>query len=43
MHRVLHDAAAREKVLESELTPEQWLEDFYKRRKGSGKPAACHP
>jgi len=40
MHRVLHDAAAREKVLESELTPEQWLEDFYKRRKGSGKPAA---
>ena len=39
MHRVLHDAAAREKVLESELTPEQWLEDFYKRRKGSGKPA----
>lgn len=37
MHRVLHDAAAREQVLESELTPEQWLADFYRRRKGSGK------
>ena len=37
MHRVLHDAAAREQVLESELTPEQWLADFYLRRKGSGK------
>jgi type IV secretion system protein VirB4 len=22
-----------------ELTPEQWLEDFYKNRKGSGKAA----
>ena len=39
MHRVLSDAAAREKVLESELTPEQWLSEFYRRRKGSGKPA----
>jgi type IV secretion system protein VirB4 len=23
-----------------ELTPEQWLEDFYKNRKGSGKAKA---
>ncbi len=40
MHHVLHDAALREKVSEADLTPEQWLEDFYKRRKGSGKPAS---
>ena len=40
MHHVLHDAALREKVSENDLTPEQWLEDFYKRRKGSGKPAS---
>lgn len=40
MHNVLHDAATREKVSEADLTPEQWLEDFYKRRKGSGKPAS---
>ena len=40
MHRVLQDAAARENVAESMLTPEQWLEDFYRRRKGSGKPAS---
>ena len=40
MHRVLQDAAARENVVESMLTPEQWLEDFYRRRKGSGKPAS---
>lgn len=40
MHHVLHDAALREKVSEADLTPEQWLEDFYKQRKGSGKPAS---
>ncbi len=40
MHHVLHEAALREKVSENDLTPEQWLEDFYKRRKGSGKPAS---
>ncbi|MBD8634697.1 VirB4 family type IV secretion/conjugal transfer ATPase [Stenotrophomonas sp. CFBP 13725] len=40
MHHVLHDAAVREKVSEADLTPEQWLEDFYKQRKGSGKPAS---
>lgn len=40
MHRVLQDAAAREQVLEAELTPEQWLTDFYQRRKGSGRTSS---
>ncbi len=38
MHRVLLDAAQRERVSQADLTPEQWLEAFYKKRKGSGKP-----
>ncbi len=40
MHRVLQTAAVRARVTVDELTPEQWLEDFYKNRKGSGKPAS---
>src|SRR5690606_37720163 len=40
MHRVLHEVAMREKVPEADLTPEQWLADFYRKRKGSGKPAS---
>ncbi|MNW19525.1 hypothetical protein D3C71_2195510 [compost metagenome] len=39
MHRVLQTAAVRARVTVDELTPEQWLEDFYKNRKGSGKGA----
>ncbi|PKH70753.1 VirB4 family type IV secretion/conjugal transfer ATPase [Stenotrophomonas sp. Betaine-02u-21] len=39
MHRVMHEAALREKVSESALSPEQWLEDFYRHRKGSGRRA----
>ena len=38
MHRVLLDAAQREKVAQADLSPEQWLGEFYKKRKGSGKP-----
>lgn len=37
MHRVLQTAAVRNRITVDELTPEQWLEDFYKNRKGSGK------
>jgi type IV secretion system protein VirB4 len=37
MHRVLQTAAVRNRVTVDELSPEQWLEDFYKNRKGSGK------
>lgn len=41
MHRVLQTAAVRNRISVNELTPEQWLEEFYKNRKGSGKPAAA--
>lgn len=37
MHRVLLDVAERENVAKADLSPEQWLDEFYKRRKGSGK------
>jgi type IV secretion system protein VirB4 len=37
MHRVLQTAAVRNRVTVDELSPEQWLEDFYRNRKGSGK------
>lgn len=37
MHRVVADVAARNCVDVVELTPEQWLEEFYAKRKGSGK------
>jgi type IV secretion system protein VirB4 len=40
MHRVLQTAAVRNRITVDELTPEQWLEDFYKNRKGSGKTAS---
>ncbi|HIE5055957.1 TPA: hypothetical protein ACXNBA_001175 [Stenotrophomonas maltophilia] len=40
MHRVLQTAAVRNRITVDELTPEQWLEDFYKNRKGSGKAKA---
>jgi type IV secretion system protein VirB4 len=39
MHRVLQTAAVRARVTVDELTPDQWLDTFYKNRKGSGKRA----
>jgi type IV secretion system protein VirB4 len=39
MHRVLQTTAVRNRVKVDELTPDQWLEAFYKNRKGSGKRA----
>jgi type IV secretion system protein VirB4 len=39
MHRVLQTAAVRNRVTVDELTPDQWLDAFYKNRKGSGKRA----
>jgi type IV secretion system protein VirB4 len=41
MHRVLAEAARKEGVLQADLTPEQWLSEFYKHRKGSGKAAVA--
>lgn len=40
MHRVLCDCAATEGVGVDSLRPEQWLDSFYRARKGSGKPKA---
>jgi len=37
MHEVLRDRAAAEGIPSDQLTPEQWLADFYENRKGSGK------
>ena len=37
MHRVLAEKAGKLGVQSNTLTPEQWLEEFYSRRKGSGK------
>ena len=39
MHEVLNARAAAEGVSPDALTPEQWLNDFYENRKGSGKQA----
>ncbi|MFK3649755.1 VirB4 family type IV secretion/conjugal transfer ATPase [Lysobacter enzymogenes] len=40
MHRVLGNAAAKTGMKEDDLTPDQWLADFYANRKGSGKGKA---
>ncbi|ALN58163.1 MULTISPECIES: VirB4 family type IV secretion/conjugal transfer ATPase [Lysobacter] len=40
MHRVLQNAADKAGVSPDDLTPEQWLADFYANRKGSGKGKA---
>ncbi|WP_147651383.1 VirB4 family type IV secretion/conjugal transfer ATPase [Vulcaniibacterium gelatinicum] len=40
LHRVLDERAAELGVAVDELRPEQWLEAFYARRKGSGKTQA---
>lgn len=37
MHQVLEEQAQMHGVPQGELTPEQWLEEFYVNRKGSGK------
>ena len=37
MDRIVHEQAERHGVEVSELTPEQWLEQFYENRKGSGR------
>lgn len=37
MHEILRDRAIAEGVPSEQLTPEQWLADFYENRKGSGK------
>lgn len=47
MHQVLDEQAQRLGVAPGELCPQQWLDEFYARRKGSGKndpkqPASLH-
>lgn len=37
MHEVLEEQARSHGILSNELRPEQWLEEFYAQRKGSGK------
>jgi type IV secretion system protein VirB4 len=37
MHNVLRDRAVAEGVAVEDLRPEQWLNDFYENRRGSGK------
>lgn len=39
MHNVLARRAAELEIAVDQLTPEQWLQDFYDNRKGSGKSA----
>jgi type IV secretion system protein VirB4 len=41
MHGVLEERAASSGVDITELRPEDWIETFYARRKGSGKPVAA--
>lgn len=38
MHQVLQSRATAEGIAADDLRPEQWLDDFYVNRKGSGKP-----
>jgi type IV secretion system protein VirB4 len=37
LHQVLARAAERKGVSEGALHPDEWLDDFYENRKGSGK------
>jgi type IV secretion system protein VirB4 len=37
MHQVISERAQAEGITPDALTPEQWLEAFYEKRKGSGK------
>ncbi|MEG8128898.1 hypothetical protein KRM18_22535, partial [Xanthomonas hortorum pv. gardneri] len=37
MHQILAGKASKLGVTVDQLTPEQWLSDFYANRKGSGK------
>ncbi|RST44210.1 hypothetical protein EJI00_24820, partial [Variovorax sp. DXTD-1] len=41
LHGVLDESARAEGIPVNELRPEQWLQDFYDQRKGSGKRAAA--
>jgi len=41
LHGVLDASARAEGIAVNELRPEQWLQDFYDQRKGSGKRAAA--
>ncbi|KAF1716639.1 VirB4 family type IV secretion/conjugal transfer ATPase [Pseudoxanthomonas wuyuanensis] len=41
MHEVLAERALHEGVAVDQLSPEQWLKDFYARRKGSGRSSSA--
>ena len=41
MHEVLDTRATEERCAPDELTPDQWLNEFYENRKGSGKTKAA--
>jgi type IV secretion system protein VirB4 len=43
MHASLRRCAAAVGTTEHALRPEQWLDDFYQTRKGSGKPTSASP
>jgi type IV secretion system protein VirB4 len=43
MHEVLQQRATEEGVSVDALRPEQWLNDFYENRKGSGKQKPNQP
>jgi type IV secretion system protein VirB4 len=40
LHRILDEKATQKGVGHNDLVPEDWLDDFYRRRKGSGKGPA---
>lgn len=43
MHLVLDEKARELGVTSDQLRPEQWLDEFYARRKGSGKDGSKQP
>ncbi|RYE72764.1 MAG: VirB4 family type IV secretion/conjugal transfer ATPase, partial [Oxalobacteraceae bacterium] len=43
MHTLLEEQARKHGVHSDELSPEQWLEEFYAARKGSGKGGVIRP
>jgi type IV secretion system protein VirB4 len=43
LHGLLEERADALGVTKDELSPEQWLEEFYARRKGAGKHQAAAP
>jgi type IV secretion system protein VirB4 len=40
LHRILDEKSSKKGVEQNDLVPEDWLDDFYQRRKGSGKRPA---